>query len=102
MVVIYGSILVPVTCKNLDSSRENALELVYDGTDMKTVITKNDAIHFKSNNLISAPFMDRPNYYERCLFSGHIPPKAFKYLDYNGFIVDKNQIPILYLRFFQS
>lgn len=54
------------------------------------------AIYNKSNNLISAPFMDRSKYYENCLPSGHIPPEGFKYLDENHYIINRESIPILY------
>lgn len=40
--------------------------------------------------------MHRPTFYDRCLLSGHIPPEAFKYLGENGFIINKDSIPIIY------
>lgn len=48
------------------------------------------------NSLISSTCYPNPMYYEKTLFTGHIPPEAFLYLDRNGFIQDRNNIPIIY------
>ena len=50
----------------------------------------------KENPLIFGAFYHNPNYYAKSLKTGYIPPEAFTYLDSEGFIQDKNNVPIIY------
>lgn len=50
----------------------------------------------KSNDLICTSMDQDPQYFERTLQIGLIPPAAFIYLDKLGYLQDKNNIPTLY------
>lgn len=52
--------------------------------------------NIKQNSLIYSALYPNPNYYEKTLSTGYIPPEAFPYLDANNFISDSNNIPIIY------
>lgn len=54
------------------------------------------ASNLRVNSLIFGPFFPNPLYFEKCRKSGYIPPEAFTYLDGEGYIQNRGNIPILY------
>lgn len=55
-----------------------------------------NAIKIKENSLIFGALYPNPNYHNRTLSTGYIPPEAFLFLDKNGLIQDDNNIPVIY------
>ena len=54
------------------------------------------AINTHCNSLIFGPYFPNDNYYRYTLNKGLIPPDGFLYLDLNNYIVDNNNVPLLY------
>jgi hypothetical protein len=48
------------------------------------------------NSLIFPIAFSDSEYIKRSMISGYVPPEAFLYLDENGYIQDKHQVPVIY------
>ncbi len=59
-------------------------------------IVKASKIDPDLNSLISRPFYPQDSYFIKAMSSGYTPPEIFTYLDSNGFIIDENNIPLIY------
>ena len=53
-------------------------------------------INISENNLISGAAYPNDEYIWSTMITGFVPPKAFPFLDTNGYIQDENKIPIIY------
>ena len=50
----------------------------------------------KQNSLVFSALYPNPLYYDYTLTTGNIPPEGFIFLDQMGYILDQNNIPIIY------